>query len=507
MLAFVEALPKSTSSSAALRAFAELPNPLDCAEAHPSERPPGADALAERLEQVLLRTQAAPSSRLTEQLTEIARQAESEGWQDILSQAERHLGRATLETGGLSEAEPHYRAAILHGLASGKSALSIRAWSDLSVLLADAGGRAEDAGELADLAWAAVTSHEDPRLRFDVAMGRVSVLRDEGRQDEAIEVGRTALEDQIQHLGSNDLLVASARLNLGAALLERGKISEALQHFRAAQAIEQDAYGPDHPVVATVLGNIGAACLRIADRDCARSTIEQALAIQVAAYGADDPRTIGTRSKRAMLLQRTGESEEALAVFHRIVELEQARPDPNPGAVARALANVAAQSGNLGHLESAERHALASIQQFELAYGPRHPALIKISTMLASIERSRGKITESLARLRQVEQLVDEVLPPDHLARVNPLIELGKTQLAANDSEGASTSGRTALSMLSGDDAPPAQIAEAGFLVARAQGPEVDTSRSLAEDALAAYEALGPGYAAEATEIRAWLQP
>ncbi len=327
MLALVETLPESASSRAALGSLAELPDPLACANAQPSTRSPDADALAERLEQVLVRVRADPSHAVIAPLEGIVRRAGVEGWQDVRSAAERHLGRATFDASGIDDAEPHYRAAILHGLASGRPALSIRAWNDFAVLLAGV-GRAQDAAELSDLAWAAVTSHEDPRLRFHVAMGRISVLRDEGRQDEAIEVGEVALAEQITRLGSNHLLVANARINLGAALHERGRIREALEHYRAALETERAAYGPAHPHLASVLGNIGWACTRMAEFDCARSSIERALAIRVAAYGADDPRTTDARSKWAVLLQRTGAAEDALAVFHEILALERARSNP-----------------------------------------------------------------------------------------------------------------------------------------------------------------------------------
>ncbi|MEM7153986.1 MAG: serine/threonine-protein kinase [Myxococcota bacterium] len=507
LLAFVQTLPSGATLEGTLGAFAELPDPLDCAQAQPSQRPPDADALHEQLQQLLIQLRATPTPQLREQLAALAQQAEDAGWKDILSAAQRHEGRLSYDESGIEEAEPHYRSAILHGLASGDSALSIRAWNDLAVLLAGTAGRADDAEELADLAWAAVASHDDPRLRFHVAMGRISVLRDEGRQDEAITVGRKALEEQIEQLGSNHLLVGDARLNLAAALIDRRQMSEALEHLRPALEIEREAVGPNHPSVAVILANIGVACMSQGDFDCARSHIEQALAIEVAAYGNDDPRTIGSHTKRAILLQQTGESEQALREFEQISRLEQARRDASPAAIARAMANIAAQNGNLERWDQARIHAEQALEQFQIAHGPRHPALIPISTMLGSIERSAGSIDQSLKRLHEAERLCDEVLPPDHLARVNTIIELGKTQFAAGDAAGSTASGRRALSLLVGHDVPPAQLAEARFVVARALGPQSDEGRGLATEALTSYEALGAGYAKEAAEIRAWQQP
>lgn len=125
--------------------------------------------------------------------------------------------------------------------------------------------------------------------------------------------------------------------------------------------------------------------------------------------------------------------------------------------------------------------------------------------MLASIERDRGKVDESLARLRALEQRMEEMLPPDHPARVNTLIELGKTKLAARDCTGAVASARQALALLQRNDAPPDQPAEAGFLIARALGPRDAEAVTLAEQALTTFEDLGSGYASEADEVRTWL--
>ena len=63
------------------------------------------------------------------------------------------------------------------------------------------------------------------------------------------------------------------------------------------------------------------------------------------------------------------------------------------------------------------------------------------------------------------------------------------------------------MALLVGRDVPPAQLAEARFVVARALGPQSDEGRGLAKEALASYEALGAGYDKEAAEIQAWQMP
>ncbi|MGH1347405.1 MAG: protein kinase domain-containing protein [Nannocystales bacterium] len=506
LVTFMESIHRpGTTSSSALRAFAELPDPLGCPDAPSTELPVVAVELREELEASRIQGQVSPRADISGQLASIADRAVAGGWEDIASEATRYQADEAVQRDGLRGAEPLYRKAILHGLASGDAETSARAWLGLAHALLDAGGRFEEAADLAELAWASAASHTDARLRFDVAMGRVAVLRDGGREDEAIDLASEALDEQIRERGSTHLIVATTRINLAASLIARRRYADAVRHLEAAYEIQHRAFGAKHPALVTTLSNWGVACIALGDHECAQRTIEEALAIRTAAYGPTDERTYEVQQKLGVLLQTRGRSDEALAVFEALLAHRRTQRKSAPIPFARAAANLAVQRANLGEWSAAEVLAKEAHAAFEVAYGPRHPNMLPISTLLGSLRRDLGDLEGSLERLRAVQGLCDEILPIDHLARVNPLLELGKTQLAIGDAQGAQESSSRALDLL-GPDGPPGQLAEAKFVHARAQGASNPKARQTAEEAAALYEDIGPGYAKQVQEVRAWLR-
>jgi tetratricopeptide (TPR) repeat protein len=86
-----------------------------------------------------------------------------------------------------------------------------------------------------------------------------SVLREQGRLDEAEPLLREALALRIQVYGSDHPRVAVSHYNLGRLLRARGRTDEGITHLRTTLDIDRRAYGALHPEIGADAFQLGSA--------------------------------------------------------------------------------------------------------------------------------------------------------------------------------------------------------------------------------------------------------
>jgi tetratricopeptide (TPR) repeat protein len=86
-----------------------------------------------------------------------------------------------------------------------------------------------------------------------------SVLREQGRLDEAEPLLREALALRIQVYGPDHPRVAVSHYNLGRLLHAGGRTDEGITHLRMTLDIDRRAYGPLHPEIGADAFQLGRA--------------------------------------------------------------------------------------------------------------------------------------------------------------------------------------------------------------------------------------------------------
>jgi tetratricopeptide (TPR) repeat protein len=159
-----------------------------------------------------------------------------------------------------------------------------------------------------------------------------SVLRDQGRLDEALEMHRQAMDIRKRALGEDHPLYASDLNNIALVLRAKGRLDEALDMHREALDIDKRALGEDHPDVAGDLNNI------------------------------------------ASVLSSQGKHKEAVEEFTKaLVILRRVLGDAHPN-VATTLWWLAIESRDHEHKASkAKQYADEARRIFDSALGPDHP--------------------------------------------------------------------------------------------------------------------------------------
>lgn len=163
----------------------------------------------------------------------------------------------------------------------------------------------------------------DARIATDLAYLNGALLP-QGRDAEAAENGRRALEVLEGAYGPGHRLTVLHTNNLGALLRRAGDLEGAEAAFALALERAEAAFGGAAPFVATVNSNFADMLVLRGDLPTARAHLERALAIDEAAYGPRHSSVARDLHKLARVLARLGEGAAAAALFRRALEHAEA---------------------------------------------------------------------------------------------------------------------------------------------------------------------------------------
>ena len=299
---------------------------------------------------------------------------------------------------------------------------------------------------------------ERARMRERLGM----VLAAGERTDEALELLSAALADGEELLGAHSSGLVSILNARGTVHDQRGEADAALADYARALEICETHLGPDHPDVAGILGNMAIVEQTHQRHALAREHLERALAIQQRTLGDDHPSTGWTRLNLGSLFLHTGDYAAAVPQFERALVVQR-EAGVNDADLAILLYNlgVALQMGG----------------QYESALGPYRDALVRS-------ERAHGV---------------------DHLEVTGPLIGLGGALVELGRLDEARALLERALALQTRDGAPPADLGELRYALARALAP-VDRDRALVLAAEARGDYSSNGDADTVSAIDTWLK-
>jgi tetratricopeptide (TPR) repeat protein len=193
------------------------------------------------------------------------------------------------------------------------------AWA--AIFAAEAGNfaRPEVGERFALLAEAAAEAADDPAVFAAIASARANAL---GMQDlpAALEQARLSVKWEMEAHGPDHPLVTRRQLSLVHYLGALERREEALALARETRALVEAAFGPDHPAVPTSWVYESRLLEAAPDTALAVAAGQRALDGFTRLYGPDDDRTLNVRMDVAFLRGTVGDVTEAIA------ELEAALP-------------------------------------------------------------------------------------------------------------------------------------------------------------------------------------
>ena len=302
--------------------------------------------------------------------------------------------------GRYKESEETFTDALLVAEASRSDALAARAWGRLAWVVGERQARYAEAAGFTRHAQAMIDRMDDRDALEGELLDIESALGyREHRYDDAIALGRRAIEHLRRAFGPSHSLVAHALSGVADAEVERGKLDEALVDYRDTLALEERTLGHGHPDLAATLNNMGIALKRLRRFDEATASYERALVLREEAFGPDHPQNAATLYNLGEVLAAAGHDDRALPVEERALTLLERHLGPDHPDVAEALYGVAEALRALGRDEEAQRDYARALAIDEKAFGANHPALAAPLTGLGEVACAEHRPGDAIAPL------------------------------------------------------------------------------------------------------------
>ena len=424
----------------------------------------------------------------------------------LMAAARLELGLARAKLGAHAEAEAELRAAWLAGLAGHDDAVAARAATELVTVVGRLLARPDDGLRWAEDARAMLTRRGgDARLSARLAAGLGALYARAGRYQEAEVAVREAVRLRDAGGAAEDAgELAAALTALGDVLRHEGRYAEAEASLARAVGLQVATLGAEHPAVATARNNLGNALSWQGKVDAALQQHELAAAIRARALGPEHPDVASSRTNLAVALLLQGRYAEAEAQLQRalaIRERAQGAGHPDLADPITDLGNVYFAQRRFAAAVVQYRRALAID---EAALGPEHPGTAGARSNLGTALWRMGRLDEAEAELGVALAAMQQALGDSHAEVGAPLLSLGEVALARGQAGLARTRLEAALKIAMDGAWPPGELARVRFALARARAALGEDAGAEVRAAAEAFAAAGPHYATEAAEARSW---
>ncbi|MEM7160358.1 MAG: tetratricopeptide repeat protein [Myxococcota bacterium] len=348
---------------------------------------------------------------------------------------------------------------------------------------------------------------EDPSLgetRADIG----TVLIRLARLDEAQVQVQRALEIGETTFGSHHPKVARQVEAVANVLARQGKLEQALPYYRRTLAISEENLGPEHPQIGGHLNNIAAILLDQGESAEALGYLERALAVKEKALGAEHIDLASTLKNIARAHVELQQADRAEAPLLRALAIEKASLGDDHFNVAHTwniIGIVRVERNQPDEALEALRRAVAIIEGSQT---PRHPMLGNPLINIGNLLRDQGELDEAAASYERALAIDEEALGPEHPHIAMVLIGLAETALLRGDVAAARTYSERNVSLCEAAQVPPADLAQANFLLARALWPyatQRPRARELATKARDIYAEHGQTEPKMHREVEDWL--
>lgn len=211
----------------------------------------------------------------------------------------------------------------------------------------------------------------------------------------------------------DDHPVQATRINsLGIAEHQLGNLQEARRCFETAFAICEKVYGPveqavygapDESVLTIPIRNLCAILEEMGDTDAAQTTYEKAMKIYLEVYGWNHPLVAECADRFGRTWHKLGRLAKARNCFEKAVLAEESAADPNFGALATYLNNLAMVLIEMREPQLAHERLSRALRLDNKTFGERHPA---VARDLANL----GHVCRELRQLEDAERYYRDAL-------------------------------------------------------------------------------------------------
>ncbi len=329
-------------------------------------------------------------------------------------------------------------------------------------------GRYEEGHEEIEQAYVLAVENRHEAIELDAATHLIyAVGVHQAHHEAGLQWGITAMA-----LARDPLDEARVLANIGSVLKSQGKLDEALEHNRRVLAIREEALGPDHITVASALNSIATVLRRQGELDEALETHLRSLAIREDALGPRHPGVASSLNNLSNVLAERGDTQRAYEALQRALEIREDALGPEHPKVATVLNNMGELLGMRGDHEAAQAHFERALEVLRKTNGPEHPKFAGVLSSMAEALEQQGDMEEARKRHEQSLALWRRTLGTDHPNTGHALISLAGIALAQSDPDTARIHAERAMAIYESQEVSPRRMARARFMLARTLGSD-----------------------------------
>ncbi|KOO35380.1 tpr repeat-containing protein, partial [Chrysochromulina tobinii] len=272
-----------------------------------------------------------------------------------------------------------------------------------------------------------------------------SLLKDQGKLDEAEPLFREALEVQRATLGDWHPDTLASINNLGNLLKVQGKHDEAEPLLRQALEVQRATLGDRHPDTLGSIHNLGLLLKDQGKLDEAEPLVREALEAMRATLGDRHPHTLATINNLGNLLQDQGKLDKAEPLLREALEARRALLGGRHPVTLSSINNLGTLLKVQGKRDEAEPLLREALEAMRATLGNRHPHTLASIGNLGTLLQAQGKLDEAEPLKRKAFEVRRATLGDRHPDTLGSIHNLGTLLLAQGKLDEAEPLVREAL--------------------------------------------------------------
>ncbi len=256
---------------------------------------------------------------------------------------------------------------------------------------------------------------DDPAIESALKRTIGAILRNNGREREAVAVLSQALEARRKLAEGDNGDLATIQSMLGSALRDAGRPAEAARHYAESLEMRRRLARGDDPSVVDGLFRLAGARLDLGRPEDAEPLYEEALEMCGRLYGGDHPDVAVNLADLGSAYLAQGDATEAQTLFVRAMEMHRRLNAPDSTSLARSLDNLGKAMMRVGRSADAEALLFRSVAMRERLYQGDCADLATGLNNLASVQLAGKRFAEAEASQRRALEMRRRLHGADHL--------------------------------------------------------------------------------------------
>jgi tetratricopeptide (TPR) repeat protein len=289
-------------------------------------------------------------------------------------------------------------------------------------------GDPERAQMLCPRAFAMATDSGQALLRIRALNLQSALAFDRGRIDEASAIERRTADLAVSELGSEHPIAIASLANLATSRRAQGDLPEAITLLRRVVELSQRALPDEHPDLMTARTNL-AVCLR--DAGLAEEALMQLS--EASRHATSERLRLQVNQILAAVQMDMGRLDDAAATLLEALEGTDRMGLSGTMDALTARANLATVYARVGKLSEALSLQSDVVDQFDVTYGPDHPATLSARNNYAGLLVATGSLADASRLFSDVAVNRARVLGAEHPDTLQSWLLVANTTSAQGD--------------------------------------------------------------------------